>query len=250
MFAVARPGSSLAKQPPPLGLVLQSESFPCASGNGNVEWLSLGMPRVSKRSLLLIVIAPLYAQSSAGPPDPFPLSQRFSHYLYRTYSWQRMAWLGFDTGFDFGLAGAPGLNDLMESYGDGFGRRIVRNSAEFAAGALLHEDARYRGLYQGSYVRRLRHATIRAFQASVPGGGYRPAYSRFAAIAVGELVAPVWCTAGAPGPRVLPSIGFGILGQVENNYLSEFTPELTRFGRKVGNKLRHVVTVGGVRRDR
>ena len=94
---------------------------------------------------------------------------------------------------------------IQECDGDGFGRRIVRNSAEFAAGALLHEDARYRGLYQGSYVRRLRHATIRAFQASVPGGGYRPAYSRFAAIAVGELVAPVWCTAGAPGPRVLPS---------------------------------------------
>ena len=148
-----------------------------------------------------------------------------------------MAWLGLDTGFDFGISGAPGLNQLLNSYGDGFGRRIVRNSTEFAFGAILHEDARYRGLYKGSYARRLRHATIRAFQASTAGSQYRPAYSRFAAIAAGELVSPVW-SRGSPKAEVVSSIGFGILGQVENNYLSEFTPELKAFGRRVGRKLR------------
>ena len=148
-----------------------------------------------------------------------------------------MAWLGLDTGFDFTVSGAPGLDALLHSYGDGFGRRVVRNSTEFAVGAILHEDTRYRGLYTGSYVRRLRHATVRAFQASVPGSQYRPAYSRFAAVAAGELVAPIW-SRGTPGSEVVSCIAFGVLGQVENNYLSEFTPELKGFGRRIGKKLR------------
>jgi hypothetical protein len=161
-----------------------------------------------------------------------------------------MAWLGLDTGFDFTLGGTAGWDELLHSYGDGFGRRIVSNSTEFAIGAILHEDTRYTSLNQGGYRRRLRHATIRAFQASVPGNQYRPAYSRFAAIAAGELICPMWSSRGGPGPEVIASIGFGILGQVQNNYLTEFTPELKNFGRKVGNKLRYVMTVGGVRRQR
>ena len=148
-----------------------------------------------------------------------------------------MAWLGLDTGFDFTVSGAPGLSDLLHNYGDGFGRRIVRNSAEFALGAILHEDTRYRGLYKGSYARRLRHATVRAFQASASGSQYRPAYSRFAAVAVGELVSPVW-SRGSPGAEVVSCIGFSILGQVETNYLDEFTPELKSFGRRVGKRMR------------
>ena len=148
-----------------------------------------------------------------------------------------MAWLGLDTGFDFTVSGAPGVNQLLHNYGDGFGRRVVRNTTEFAVGAILHEDVRYHGLYQGSYARRLRHATIRAFQASVSGSQYRPAYSRFAAIAAGELVSPVW-SRGSPGVDVVGCIGFSILGQMQNNYLSEFTPELKSFGRRTGKKLR------------
>jgi hypothetical protein len=183
---------------------------------------------------------PASGQADGQPAGRFPLSERFSHYIYRTYSWQRMAWLGLDTGFDFTVNGAPGLNNLLHSYGDGFGRRIVRNSTEFGVGAILHEDSRYQGLYTGSYMRRLRHATVRAFQASVRDSHYRPAYSRFAAIAAGELVSPVW-SRGSPGADAAACVGLGILGQVENNYLSEFTPELKSFGRRVGRRLRQYV---------
>ena len=184
---------------------------------------------------------PAAAQVSAPEPDPFTLPDRFSQYLRRTYSWQRMAWLGVDSGFDFATSGAPGLNALLHGYGDGFGHRIVANSTEFALGALLHEDTRYRSLNVGGYRRRLRHATVRAFQASVPGSRYRPAYSRLAASAACELIAPLWSSRGISAPDAIAGIGFGILGQMQNNYLTEFTPELKTFGRKVERKLQRMV---------
>ena len=57
-----------------------------------------------------------------------------------------MAWLGMDAGFDNATCGAPGVYDLLRGYGDGFGRRIVSNSTEFAVGAVLHEDGGIRVL--------------------------------------------------------------------------------------------------------
>ena len=159
------------------------------------------------------------------------------HGTPRTYSWQRMAWLGFDSVFDCATGGAPGLSELLHGYGDGFCRRIVANSTEFAAGALLHEDARYQGLYTGGYRRRLRHATVRAFQASVPGSHFRPAYSRFAAMAAGGSVPSLWSSHGISASDAVFGMGFGILDQMQNNYLAEFTPELKNSGRKVGREL-------------
>ena len=191
--------------------------------------------------LLLLCGVPVAAQVAAPDPDPFLLSQRFTYYMHRTYSWQRMAWLGFDTVFDCATGGTPGVSELLHGYGDGFGRRIVANSTEFAAGAVLHEDARYQGLYTGGYRRRLRHATVRAFQASVPGSHYRPAYSRFAAMAAGELIPSLWSSHGISAADIGMGMGFCLLDQMQNNYLTEFTPELKNFGRKVGRKLQGLV---------
>jgi hypothetical protein len=196
--------------------------------------------------LLLLCGIPVVAQIAPPDPGPFLLSQRFAQYMHRTYSWQRMAWLGFDSVFDCATGGTPGFSELLHGYGDGFGRRIVANSTEFAAGALLHEDARYQGLYTGGYRRRLRHATVRAFQASVPGSHYRPAYSRFAAMAAGELVPSLWSSHGISPSDAIFGMGFGILDQMQNNYLTEFTPELKNFGRKVGRKLQGLVRPRGV----
>src|SRR5262249_51517857 len=150
-------------------------------------------------------------------------------------------WLGVDAGFDYATCGARGVDELFRGYGDGFGRRIVRNSTEFGLGAALHEDARYKILGSGTLGSRLRYATIRAFHVSVPGSRVRPAYSRFAASAAGELIPAIWSGRGISATHAFAGVGFNLLGQMQNNYLSEFSPELKRFGRNVGRKLRNVV---------
>ncbi len=190
-----------------------------------------------KRRTLLFLLPILWAAPAAfaGDADPFSLPERFTYYLQRTYSWQRMAWLGMDTGLDYVTGGSTGIDELFRGYGDGFGRRIVRNSTEFGVGAILHEDSRYQSLGSGSLGRRLRHATVRAFQAST-GSHVRPAYSRFAALAAGEFIAPLWSPQRFSASDAIAGIGFGVLGQMQNNYLSEFSPDMKRFGRKVGRR--------------
>jgi hypothetical protein len=190
---------------------------------------------------LLVSLSAAVTAVAAEEPDPFTLPDRFAHYLHRTYSWQRMAWLGVDAGFDNVTCGAPAVDELFRGYGDGFGRRIVANSTEFAVGAVLHEDTRYKRLGTGTFSRRLRYATIRTFQASTPNDRSRPAYSRFAALTAGELISPLWSGHGVSAPDALSGIGFGILGQMQNNYLAEFAPEMKTFGRKVGRKLQRVL---------
>jgi hypothetical protein len=191
------------------------------------------------RALLLVLLLTVPgAQLAAAEPNAFGVPEKFSYYVHRTYSWQRMAWLGVDAGFDYVTGGAQGIDELLRGYGDGFGRRVVRNSTEFALGAAFHEDSRYRVLGRGSLGRRLRYATVRAFQASGPDLRMSPAYSRFAAFAAGELMPSLW-SAEHPAPSgALCGIGFGILGQIQNNYLAEFSPELKRFGHNIGRKLR------------
>jgi hypothetical protein len=186
---------------------------------------------------LLLFLAVLVPSAAAAEPDPFGLPDRFSYYLHRTYSWPRMAWLSMDAGVDYATGGSTGVDELFRGYGDGFGRRIVRNSIEFGLGAVLHEDSRYKSLGTGSIGKRLRYATIHAFQTSVPGSRFRPAYSRFAALAAGELIPPLWSAQRMSAGDALAGIGFGMLGQMQNNYLEEFTPDLKQFGRKIGRKL-------------
>ena len=212
-----------------------------SSLNAVISLIILRAPRIISALLLLFSVLGSTPRVVAGETDPFGLPERFSNYLHRTYSWQRMAWLGMDAGFDNATCGAPGVDELFRGYGDGFGRRIVSNSTEFAVGAVLHEDTRYKSLGTGSFGRRLRYATVRAFQASVPGTRVRPAYSRFAAMAAGEFISPLWSGQRVSAAGAISGIGFGILGQMQNNYLAEFSPDLKRFGHKVGRRLHRVI---------
>src|SRR5436190_15380255 len=81
------------------------------------------MRRAYIPSLLFLSVLAAVPEAAAAEPDTFPLADRFSHYLHRTYSWQRMAWLGLDAGLDYSTGGMPGVEDLFRGYGDGFGRR-------------------------------------------------------------------------------------------------------------------------------
>ena len=172
---------------------------------------------------------------------PQTLQQRWDRYLYRTYSWQRMAMLGVDTGTDTLLgdvAWGRGLDGFGCRYAHRFGRRVVGNSIEFGVSALLREDTRYRPLVNGSNVQRMRHAAKSAFVAYRDDGHQEFAIARFAGFAGRALVSPSWQPKPLTPVGGLIDVGSGVFDQVQNNLLSEFTPDLKHFGGKVWKSVR------------
>lgn len=180
---------------------------------------------------------------AAGPQydPPQTLQQRWDRYLYRTYSWQRMSMLGVDTGLDTLLGDAAwgkGMDGFGCRYAHRFGRRVVGNSIEFGVSALLHEDTRYRPLLNGSHGQRVRYAAKSAFVAYRDNGQPEFAFARFAGFAGRALISPTW------QPKPLTPVGgvldvsSGLFDQVQNNLLSEFTPDLKRFGGRVWKSMR------------
>ena len=123
------------------------------------------------------------AQAPPSATPRYEWKDRWSYYLHRTYSWQRMSLLAADTAFDH-LMGEPGewARDpecYAWRYGSAFGHRVVRNTIELGAGAALGEDARFRLSQAAGFRARVRYAAIQAF------AGYRGerrvfAYSRLA----------------------------------------------------------------------
>jgi hypothetical protein len=83
----------------------------------------------------------------------------------------------------------------------------------------------------------MRYATAHAFLDSVPGGKFGPAYARFAAITSGALIAPSWHQRSLSASGFFEDLTFGMLGQLQNSLLSEFSPDLQKLGRKVRKKL-------------
>ena len=69
-----------------------------------------------------------------------------------------------------------------------FERRIVRNSAELATGILTGEDLRYRPSRSPSVQGRLWNAVRSSVTAQMPDGTRRPAYTRFFAIELANVV--------------------------------------------------------------
>jgi hypothetical protein len=81
------------------------------------------------------------------------------------------------------------------------------------------------------------YAMTHAFLGSVPGGKFEPAYARFAAITSGALIAPAWHARSLSASGFFADVTFGMLDQLQNSLLNEFSPDLQKVGRKVRKKL-------------
>lgn len=170
------------------------------------------------------------------------LGDRFQAYLRRTYSWQRMSMLALDTGIDSVLgdtAWGRGFDGFGCRYAHRFGRRVVGNSIEFAAGALLREDLRYRSSLDTAKRARVQHAVKSAFLAYRDDGSRGITYARFAGYSGRALISATWCPQPLSAARIGRDAGFGVFDQVSNNLLHEFSPDLKRFGYRTWNSLRH-----------
>ncbi|MFB3829887.1 MAG: hypothetical protein ACE15B_24170 [Bryobacteraceae bacterium] len=181
----------------------------------------------------------LFAFSARAQHQPTS-SERWRYYLHRTYSPERLGLLGADSGLAY-LLNDPGEwgrtpHSLAYRYAAGFGTRVVRNTAEFAAGAALGEDIRYRPSTARGFRARVLHAAAQAFVGRrAEGRGF--AWSRAAGAAGGMLVSSAWSPRPLTAPRLFEAVAFGFVGQIENNLLSEFAGDMKSLGRRFRAKI-------------
>jgi hypothetical protein len=147
-----------------------------------------------------------------------------------------MSMLAFDTAVDHFIS-KPEWGDGMGGYGcryaSGFGRRLIRNSAEFGVASLLHEDIRFHPSHRKGLLPRIQYATAHAFLAVGPDNRTEPAYARFAGMAGSTLIEPVWHGRTFSASSFGQAIGFRLLDQVQNSLLTEFSPDLKKLGKRI-----------------
>ena len=209
-------------------------------------------PRVNSSFVgfcLRLVLLWLLLQASAAaqdpelpPPTPAPATSapQFQRYLDRTYGWQTLSWLASDTAIDL-LRSRPewgrGPGGFGCQYASAFGRRLISNSVQLGVGLVLHEDTRFHPSQSRGFLPRIKYATTHAFLDSVPGGKFQPAYARFAAVTSGALIAPSWHQRSLSASGFFEDFTFGMLGQLQNSLLNEFSPDLQKLGRNVRKKV-------------
>ena len=178
------------------------------------------------------------APADAGKPPSFDWHARLHYYLRRTYSPERMALLGLDTGIDH-LAGDPeewsrAPDAFGRRYAASFARRVVRNTIELGAGAVLREDARLLPSGKKGFRRRLRHALRGALLTS---DGRRFAFSRAVATAGGVAISASWYPGPLTGRTFAEGFVWGYLGHLQNSVLTEFEADFKKTGRRIWRRL-------------
>ena len=193
--------------------------------------------------LLLSLAIPVSAQTvPAGTPYYRDNRERFNAYLFRTYTDpQRFAWLLVDSATDHWTRAPREWDRSAESYSyrvaSGWGRRIVRNSVQTALEAALKEDSRYRLSGDRRFGKRIVFAITHAVLAYRPDGSVEPMYGRMAAGVVASATASTWHPQSNSAATLLCGVGSAAIDRAGSNLLTEFEPDLRRFGRKTWNIL-------------
>ncbi len=173
--------------------------------------------------------------------EKFGSGDRLRHYLHRTYSWQRTALLGIDTGFgnllDGAAGGSTGLSNFPRRYGEAFARRVSRNSMEFALGMLLREDPRYQPSGRRGVRLRVAHAAVQTFMGPGPDGRRRVAFSRLVPAVANDVLASTWERRRLSAGSVMAGSGWTLAGDLQTRLLDEFGPDLKRIGQNFGRAL-------------
>jgi hypothetical protein len=188
-------------------------------------------------ALLLFLTWTMPGLAQAQPADPsggelFTASDRWSHYLHRTFGPTRLAVLAAETAVDHGFREPRCWDDSASSYiqryARVFDRRLIRNTTELATGLLTGEDLRYSKSRSHSFQGRVWHAVRASMVARMPDGTERPAYSRFFASATTELSTAHWIGQPIRTGWLLRSVGWSALDQAQTNVLDEFSPDIRR----------------------
>ena len=202
-----------------------------------------------KRLVLLLLLAgntayPQNQQAASTPAEGFDFKARFALYVKRTYTnlWSHADVIGGVTVDDFVFSDVKrwgtGLSGWGKSLAPVYGVRVIDNTTEFLLGTLVGDDARYRPSEKHGLVRRSLHATVDAFTARTRSGNTRPAYSRIIAITTGTLISNQWRSDPETGYTLTRALVFGVADKIQDDFVSEFSPDLKRLGHKVWRKIR------------
>lgn len=155
-----------------------------------------------------------------------------------------MAFLAADTAIDQALSGSNCWRSEAPDYGRRFARafqsRVVRNSAELAAGILTGEDLRYRVSRSRSFHGRVWNALRSSVTAQMPDGSIRPSCSRFFAIELANASTVPWSRQPVRPEWFIRSLTRSTLDQAQTNLLDEFGPDLRRIGVHIWKRVREI----------
>jgi len=197
-------------------------------------------------SLLILVVGfggTLLAQVQQVLPDYYSSDrERFQSYMFRTYSDPvRLGWLLFDSAKDTWSRQPHQWDRSPTSYSyrvaSGWGRRIVRNSAQLGFETMLQEDTRYRPSREQGLRKRFLFALRSSVVSYKPNGGMEPAYGLMAAGVVSAAVSSTWHPQSTETDAIFCGIGQSVIDRASGNLLAEFEPDLKRFGRKTWNQI-------------
>lgn len=187
-----------------------------------------------------------YSQTSTAvtPQDiKFCFKARLDLYLKRTYlDPKRHILLLGEVAFDDYASGGlekwgSGISGYGKSLAPAYGQKVINNSVEFAAGAIIGDDARYRMSTSHGFMKRGLHAIGATFTATDKTGRIRPAYSRIVAISGALLISNQWRPRPLTGLSLGDALIFNVTDMAQDNLLTEFTPELKRLGNKIWHKV-------------
>jgi hypothetical protein len=150
--------------------------------------------------------------------------------------------LAADTALDQALREPHCWDSSASSYGlryaRAFERRVIKNSAELAAGLLTGEDLRYRRSHSSSIHGRFWNALRWSVTAQMPDGTKRPAYSRFVATELVNVSTAHWTRQRIGAEWLSRSLAWSALDQAQTNLLDEFGPDMRRVGTRIWKRVR------------
>jgi hypothetical protein len=187
-------------------------------------------------TLLVFLSATLRGQYYAG------FHERLGDYIHRTYTDPgRLAWLLVDSATDTWCRQPREWDQSAESYSyrvaSGWGRRIVRNTLQLSLESALHEDSRYRPSGDRGVRKRALFAIRHSVLAYTPDGSVQLAYGRMAAGLASAAVASTWHPQSMTAGAIICRFGGATLDRAGNNLLTEFEPDLARFGKRTWSRI-------------
>jgi len=194
------------------------------------------------RLVVLLVFAlagPGLCQLAPSDPQYYRSSrERVDSYVFRTYTDpSRLSWLLFDSAVDHWYKAPCEWDQSARSYGyrvaSGWGRRIVRNTAQLGFETALQEDSRYRRSGERGFGRRVLFAVNHSVLAYKPDGSVSPMYGRMAAGLVADATSSTWHPRPTTASSFVGGMGQAAIDRAGNNLLTEFEPDLKRFGLRV-----------------
>lgn len=187
------------------------------------------MQRLSALAALAVLIGPAAAQT----PGTLTPADRFQHHALATAGPIAVFTSCAGAGIRQWMGEPWEWGHGMEGYGQRVGRytanRGVNHAIQFTAGSLLREDPRYFRSGEHRTGRRIRHALLRTFLVTKPGGETSFAYSRFLGSYGGGVLANLWYPDRMHGPgSVLLRGTISLAGEAGGNVFREFWPSLKK----------------------